>query len=176
MANLRYVVTQNRTTGWWAVIDTEYTAANMAFFHGSLPNVEHEAKALCDRLNQIDGAPRDFSSAEVRKMFHHINHKLSEIQKEVRKNMSGESKLDQALDGLETAATNKLAEDQIVDGLAAQAQDETAETARVQAVADELNKETAAETAQVAAQTPPAPAPATPAPAAPAAGSTTTGS
>jgi hypothetical protein len=176
----RYLVTHSESAkvgfieilvGRWNIVCRH--GEPVACLHDALPNAEQEIRALCNRLNDVEQVHIDVSIAEVRSMFRHIERQLSEIQNEVKKNM--DPKLGQALDGLETAATNKVAEDQIVDGLAAQAQDETAETARVQAVTDELTKETAAEQTLVAAQTPAPPAPPAPAaPAAPAAGSTTT--
>jgi RNA binding exosome subunit len=161
----RYIVRQSNATlhHWWNVIDTETGDAVVAALHNTVPNAEQETKAICSRLNGIGGDPRDLAIVEVRSMLHRINRKINEIQKEVRRKSMTESNLDQALDKLETSATNKVAEDQVVDGLAAQAQDETAETARIQAVADKLDQETTAEQTLVANQTPAPAAPAAPA-------------
>lgn len=165
----RYVVMQRNAIlhlHRWIVIDTQCLGAPVAYFYDSLPNAEEEAHFLCSRLNKIGEAPRDLTMVEVRSMLYRINRKCNEIRTEIRHMTPAESPLDQAIDNLGTAATNKLAEDQIVDGLASQAVDQTAETAKIQGITDELNKETAAEQALVASQTP-AP-PATPDPAAPA--------
>lgn len=53
----RYVVTEPVPNGnaWWRVADTqnkETVNQTMADFFKDMPNAEHEARALCQRLNE----------------------------------------------------------------------------------------------------------------------------
>jgi chromosome condensin MukBEF ATPase and DNA-binding subunit MukB len=146
----RYILTAPVKGGtcWWNVADTESPIMQnfaVASFAESMPDAFREARQLCDRLNKKIGEPeRDLAMVEVRALFHRINRKLNEFKEEVRTKMQTETALDQAVDGLTTAATNKLAEDQVLDTLA---NDEAAETTKVQAITESLNAETAAEQA-----------------------------
>jgi len=144
----RYVVSQRGDESsytYWILGERDNNP--VVLLHESLPNARQEALSFCDRLNKKIGEPsRDLAMVEVRAMLYRINRKLNEFKEEVRIKMSNKTALDQAVDGLTTAATNKVAEDQVLDTLAA---DEAAETARVEAITGNLNTETAAEQAAV---------------------------